>query len=207
MLRRGDATEPLPAPGILWEGELAFDVEIVGSFWDAFPPVLSLDLDAAIEEAIGIGFVDPPAWTRASRAATLAFERAATLVFEPSPAGRRLLSKTALSLAIELLRDGRRVQSAMLLVTEEASSTAWDRGDPSRARRVNKVTLNALPLACERPGAARRGWSLVIRGTSLDVERAWGTKERWAGTLEIPLEDALEREAARVGSEGRRFRF
>jgi hypothetical protein len=91
-------------------------------------------------------------------------------------------------------------------VTEESRAAAWDLGEPPLARRVHAVRLDALPLACEGPGPSRRGWTLLIRGTSIDVERAWGTKDRGAGTLEIPLGDALEREAARVGPAGRRLR-
>jgi hypothetical protein len=204
VVERGDAAlffleadpEQLPKPGILWGGELALDVEIVPSARNVVPPVTSPELDAAITAAIGIGFIDQPNGDS---------ERTAILVFEPSLAGKRLLETTALSLSIELRRDGRYVQFGRMVVTENSSSAAADRAGGSSPRRINVIGLPALSPACEQPGPARGGWTLVIRGTSAGIERAWGTRGRWAGTIEIPLEDAIEREAARVGREGRRL--
>jgi hypothetical protein len=35
---------------------------------------------------------------------------------------------------------------------------------------------------------------LRVRGTSTDVQRVWECDERWAGLVEIPVDEAIERE-------------
>ena len=61
-----------------------------------------------------------------------------------------------------------------------------------------------LALCCTFPplgDRARERWSVIVRGTDEHALRDWDARRRWAGRVEIPLAELLDRGAAPASAE------
>lgn len=172
--------------GVLWRGNMSFDVEIVKSLDKAVPPINNPEIKEAIRQAIGV-CVSPTGQ--------------ATVIFDVGAASKPLLQSIAVSARVDLCRNGQAVESIRLKVDHYR---LW--GDP--------FTIYADPpelFASERLTAISakefengdlEGWTLRITGTTKDLLRFWHANQYWHGTIEIPLKEALENELNRTTRKG-----
>lgn len=175
--------------GRFFQGEIELEVEVVPTLDEAIPPRSSPALDAAVRETLSLAFDD---WSN---------ERVALLVADPDPRDARLAG-VGLSLALEVL-DGERVVESLTLVPSAydflaVGSSVHESSDAT----IDWAKLTALPAELEHDPARRARWKVRARGTSEHVLGLWGATSRWSGSVELSLDELIERES-RVAPEGR----
>ena len=175
--------------GRFFQGEIELEVEVVPTLDEAIPPCSSPTLDAAVRETLSLAF---DVWSG---------ERVALLVADPDPRDARLAG-VGLSLALEVL-DGERVVETLTLVPSAydvlaVGSSVHEGSDAT----IDWAVLSALPAELEHDAARRARWKVRVRGTSEHVLGLWDATSRWSGSLEVSLDELIEREA-RVAPEGR----
>jgi len=170
-------------PRRLGGGELAFDVEVVGSVDEALPPLATPEVDAAVRRSLGLAFAD---WADGP---------AVLLVADPDVTGDPLLATLALSLRVEV-REGETVTEVRRLAPSDRDELAVGssaHAPRSAAQTFGFVRLATVPFAArDHPGER----SIRVTGTSEGVLPAWDATARWGGTLEVPLAELIERERA-----------
>ncbi len=167
-------------PELLWSGVFARDVRVVADLDAIAPPVSSPAIDAAVRRAVRARLPNGLRPRVLSVGLSLEGELAAAL------------AGVGLSLELELLRDGE--------VVELASFPVFDSNAPrscaSEGRtRVAEATLTQLAPAAYDDEAERARYTLRVRGSAGCVPALRWSHARWAGTVELPLAEALARES------------
>lgn len=176
--------------GVLWRGDISFDLEIVKSLDKAMPPVNNPEIKEAIRQAIGV-CVSPT--------------KQATLTFDVGAASKPLLQSIAVSARVELCRNSQVMESKRLKIDHyrlwgEPYSIYADPPELFASEYLTAIT------AMEIEKGEIEGWTLRITGTTKNLLRFWHAKHYWYGTIEIPLKEALENELDRTTRRGiRRF--
>ena len=165
--KAADAVRATLEPRPLSTGGLLLEIEIVPTLDDAIPPVSTPELDRAVAQALSVAFVEEDG------------ERWAELVLSDEPA----LEHLGLSLDVELL-EGAESRLSTHVCTHDR--------DPWHFGAGTGVTL-PLPPELEHDIAARRAWSLRVRGTDERILRDWDAERRWSGTLVLGMDELLER--------------
>ncbi|QDU67627.1 hypothetical protein [Engelhardtia mirabilis] len=171
---------------LLWEGTLDLSVEVVASLDEAWTPVSTPEVDAAVSEAVslriaerGPGYSDAFAWIRC----------------EPDTELHPELRGLGLALVAELLEDGEVVATNRL--PRHPRQSAWSSERDRFGTPSLEDPLGPVPGALARRGAGADGWSLRLRGTSEMIETQWHADRYWSGTVEVSLTDAMKRGAGR----------
>ena len=168
--------------GVVWQGSLSYDVQIVPTIDVAVPPRRGADLDAAIRASIHVGFRRP---TQRSD------EHVAYVSTCPNADVHPELRGLAMSVVVDLLRDGAVVETDWLVGYPRArdrTSVFWPCGcDPRQA------VLTALPAEARHDPDELDRWSLRVRGVSDSVLGMWEGDVRWDGVLTIPVTDAIRK--------------
>ena len=191
MIERGcNRSKWIRPPSVLWEGTLVLDTEIVSSVDEAVPPATGAELDEAVRASIGL-LVKP--WARKSGGSP---EPTAILVVDPDTATFPELGHTALSLAVDVLC-GEDVVATTDLLASSYDPLRLMSCTTSAPRRY--FAFGPVPeLPPEVDDGATFGWALRVRGTSKSVQAIWNADQRWAGSVTVPVQEALERERQRA---------
>ena len=186
----GEETKPTLPPGILWKGEMSFDVEVVKSVDDCVAPVKNGATDQAVRNALGIAFSE---WYIDGKTRSTAI-----FVIDPDVKDSPLLADTALSLKVEILKDGRAVDELHVTASDFdrlALAASVSKGD---RKSIGFCPLTSAPATLEGKQEDCKSWSIRVSGTSKDVVYLWDAKRRWNGSVEIPIDELIERERART---------
>lgn len=184
-----------PPPGIVWNGALTVDVQVVPSLDEAIPAVSNERIDAAVRASLGLAF---STWCIDKQE-----KRTAILVLDPDTEAFPELAATGLSLQVDLLKDGQVAESKSLIASAFdllALSNSRNKG-PSQA--IAFAALKSLPSSLEDDEIASAAWSLRVTGTDRHVLKLWHAKQRWSGQMAIPLSEARANELERAGADGR----
>lgn len=176
-----DSAPSLPArslrrPRLVATSEIALAIEIVPSLDDALPPLRSAAVDEAVRRAL---VLVEGVWSRGERN---------TLRFAPAEPRDPLLEGLGLSLAVELVRAGEVHETRKLHRCESCEDEASHRQQP------HECPLG-LPDGFEHDARERARWSVRVRGVDEDALRSYDAVRRWSGTLELTLDELLERGA------------
>lgn len=174
-------------------GEIALPVEIVARLDDAMPPVSGAAIDAAVRASFGVAFqpADPTLGHAVLRCE-------AALDVDPA------LAHIAVCADIERLCDGVAVGYARHVCLPEIDvRMRAARGGTSSRAEMFALELERIPAACLRDERERARWSLRVTSTTNDVLTQWWCDRYWKGSFELPLAEAMEREAKRRGPAAR----
>lgn len=156
----------------LWEGRLTFKVDVVPSLDAILQPRSTPELQAALRDLLRL--------ERLSKETTRV-----RLLLGDVPASRAALAKTALAFEIDLLRAGAVLESHPPTEPEYRWMNFGPQDLPPPFHHL--ALLEHLPAR----GEDLAGYTLRLRGVERDALRWWGTDQRFAGTLEIPLVELL----------------
>ena len=187
--REKEATKP-PPPSILWKGDMAFDIEVVTSIDECVLPVTTPPVDEAVRKAVGVAFTQ---WYFEGEPRPTAI-----LVIDPDAKDYPVLVDMALSLTFEILKDGRAVDECHLTASTYdpiALAASVSKGD---RQSIGFRSVNSVPAALKDKKEDRKNWSVRISGTSKDVIYLWEAKCRWSGSVEVPVDELIERERERT---------
>lgn len=159
--------------GVVWQGEMAFDVEIVESVEEAVPPAAGPELDRAVRESISLAFEDWPDG------------RTAILVVDPHSRPSGELAKVGLSLEIEI-REGSHVHER-LHMRPSIPGQAWE-------RRIAFHSIPSIPLSLEDLMTSRKSWSVHVRGIPEEALLLWGADRHWSGEFDVSIDELIRRE-------------
>lgn len=187
--------EELPEPGVIWEGTMRFEVEMVASIDDAVPPATDPELDAAVTASLGAGFRE---WHTSEGPRMTAFVNV-----DPDIARFPALERTALSLVVDVLRGDEVKQSGRLIASRWDTLSVSNSVSEGPLRLYGSANLGEVPPEIESEETELAKWSVRIRGTSDAVLALWDADQRWAGEVIVPLAELIDQEAARVGPGGR----
>jgi hypothetical protein len=175
-----------PPPGILWRGEMSFDVDVVRSADDCIPAVEGEAVDKAVCNSLGVAF---DVWYRDGK------EQPTTIfVIDPNVEDYPLLADTALSLKIEILKKGRVVDECHLTASDYdrlALAASVSKGD---RKSIAFCAIGSVPAVLKEKKEERKDWSIRVSGTSKDVIYLWDAKRRWRGSIEVGIDVLIERE-------------
>jgi hypothetical protein len=122
---------------------------------------------------------------------------------DPDTSSRPALASTGLSLKIDVLEDGKVVESRQLVAScfdSLALSMSKNRG-PNRA--IAFTSLDSIPTVVENDVKTRVKYAFRVTGTNQYILNLWNAKRRWSGSITIPLHEARERELEMAGTDGR----
>jgi hypothetical protein len=182
-----------PPTGLLWQGPMSFNLDVVATLDEAVRPLKGEEIDAGVRESLGVAFSN---WGAND-------ERTALLVLDPDTASNPSLAGVALSLKIEVLSHGAPVESLHLFASDYdrlALSNSVSKGDQ---KAIAFCTTEKVPAELEANQESRASWTLRLTGTSEHVQSAWDATGYWAGTLEVPIDEAIRGEQTRAGPSGR----
>lgn len=182
-----------PPLGMLWNGPLPVQVEIVPTIDEAIPPVSGPELDAAVRASLGVAYAD---WGQPER-------RAAILVIDPDTKAHPLLADVGLSLKVSIEYRGKALESMHLTASRADPLALFNSVSEGEEQTIAFAASSAIPGSTDKMVAERDGWVIRITGTSDGVEALWGTSKRWSGTVEISLDEAIRQDVARTGPKGR----
>jgi hypothetical protein len=182
---------------VVWRGVIQLPVEAVHTIDEAVPPATSRELDRAVGLALGAGF---RWWHFDGQRARTAF-----LVLDPDADLFPELADMGLSLEVDVLQDGARVETVHLLGSDLDSLLASNSTSRSCGRLYASANLRSVPASAEGEASELSRYELRVKGTSQDVLLIWSAETRWDGDIVVPLEVALEQETARVGVRGPEF--
>jgi hypothetical protein len=173
----------------LWHGELTCTVDVVDTLDDAIPPQTAAAIDGEVREALSL-----------ARAGEDGSE-CDLLVFDPDRSPEAPFATLGFSLEIELLRAG----------VPKAGTTLVPFGDEAFcARSVHQgpaptyawgVPLHIPHEILDDP-AELAEWSIRVSGGTAGILEQWDAATRWAGVLEIRLDELVHRERT-VAPDGR----
>lgn len=177
----GDGHVHAPS-GILWEGSFEGRTKVLPITQDVIRPISSKVLDHAVRSAVAM-FYEHPLFEEESR-------RVAMIGLDPEVPSARLLDSIALSLQIEVLKNGRVVQTLDLLTVGPDMSPQESRARSLRSLAGACVPLSSIPRDLNFSDRAAE-WSVRIRGTDRDVERLLTVRAWWKGDIELPCRRIL----------------
>jgi len=189
LFRRKEEPKP-PPPGILWKGEMSFDVDVAKSADDCVTPVKNEAMDRAVRNSLGVAFSE---WHIEGK-----MRPTAIFVIDPDVEDYPVLADTALSLKIEILKDGRAVDERHLTASAYdpiALAISVSKGD---RKLIGFCRLASVPAALKDEKKDRKSWSIRVSGTSKHVVYLWDAKRRWSGSVEVPIDELIERERERT---------
>ena len=187
--------EEAPEPGVIWVGPMTFELEMVASIDDAVPPATDQELDAAVIRSLGVGFRE---WHTSEGLRMTAFVNV-----DPDIARFPALERTALSLAVDVLRGDVVKQSGRLIASRSDTLSVLSSMSEEPLRFYGSANLGEVPPEIEGDETELAKWSLRTRGTSDDVLGLWDADQRWSGEVTVPPAKLIDQEAARVGPGGR----
>ncbi len=155
-----------------WEGRLTLEVDIVAGLDTVLPPRSTPELNAALRDLIRL--------QRGGEEGTRA-----GLFLGDALQSRETLAATALALEIDLLHAGSVIESHPPTEPERTWLPFLLQNLPPEFHHL--ALLEHLPAR----GEDLAGYTLRLRGVERDALRWWGTDQRFAGTLEIPLVELL----------------
>jgi hypothetical protein len=186
---------PPPPPGEIWRGSMPFSIRIVDTLAESIPPRSGETVDAGVRDSIGIEICDLTFDER--------MQRTARLVLKPDPAQFPSVASTALSLTVEVLKEGQVVESTRLVATCRELPSVSKHGIPVTRREIGSLVLRSIPASVETDDSVRAKYRLRITGTDKDVIREWDAARWWSGSLTMPLTEVCERESRRAGPSAR----
>jgi len=179
--------------GVIWEGSMTFDIEIVATMDDAVLPSKGEEVDAGVRESLGIAFAN---WGEEGK-------RTALLVLDPDLSASPNLVGVALSLRIEVLNHGIPVETMQLFANDYDQLALGNSVSKASQKAIAFRTSEKIPADLEMSESAHASWTLRVTGTTEDVLAGWDATRYWAGTLEIPIDEAIQGEKRRTGPGGR----
>lgn len=186
------ATSPPLLPiGFSWQGRMTIQVEVVPTIDDAMPPVSSEAVDRAVRASIGCAFSD---WSDG---------RTAILVLDPDFSAFPVLARTALSIEVAVMRGDDVVETKSLRASDYDRTEVANSLSKASQKSIAFASVAAIPIDVESDPSARRGWHLRVKGLSNGVLRNWSATQRFGGTFDMPLDEAIRSEAERAGPKGR----
>jgi len=172
----GDGRVHAPS-GILWEGSFEGRTKVLPITQDVIPPVSSKVLDHAVRSAVAM-FYEHPLFEEESR-------RVAMIGLDPEVPSARLLASIALSLQIEVLKNGCVVQTLDLLTVGPDMSPQESHARSLRSLAGACVPLSSIPWDLNFSDSAA-DWTVRLRGTNRDVESLVTARAWWKGEIELP---------------------
>lgn len=200
-IERGTARSLMRAPavlhsmpsGVVWRGTMRYEIEGVATIDEAVPPADSARLTEAVKDAASAGvrgfWVDgelQPVWVVAIDADASEFPE---------------LRRVALSVRVELLRDGKVMHDAQIVARQQEWIVESGSLVDGSSHFSGWQRFEALPLEMAADAAELARWTARLTGTSEGVLRLWDAEERWGGTVEVSLAELVQREKARSGPE------
>lgn len=184
-----DPTEPTGPVGVIARFRHTIEVDVVDDVAEALPPAEGPDLDAAVASAIGAAITQ---WH---------FEdggrQVLAVAVDPDLADHPELVEVGLSLTVELVRDGVTLATAPLVASRLDPMAAANSRSPTALRLCGLALFPTVPVdpSMERTDG---GWSLRVTGDDRHLIGLWDARRRWAGSIEVPLAEAMAAERARV---------
>lgn len=184
-----DRGEVAPGAGVFWRGELAFDVEVVATLAEAFPPKADSALDDAVRDSLGIHIRLGSGRDRRGKV---------FLVFDADTRAHPELETTAISAKVQLLRDNQ-VELDVPLTVQRYDFLLWGYSIYDGSAKVfGLAALDALPADALNNKDELARWKLRVEGTDAGILMLWHARTTWSGSFDAPLADLLARERART---------
>lgn len=172
-----------PPPGMLWSGTLSLPIQLVDSFAEAIPPVQGEELDGAVRDAIGAGF---RRWGKE--------DEVGFVLVDPDCDRFPILKTTGLDLKVELLQSNEALmRGEQLLEGKLVASDADLMTTLSSVRTGSHRFYGSMNVGIARPADTTK-WHIRITGGSDHLWALWHAKQRWAGSITIPWDEAVEKE-------------
>lgn len=179
--------------GLVWKGELAFDVEIVPTLEEAVPVVETKEMAAAVREALGVCSKE---WGKDKKPVSI-------LVFDADTRAHPELGTTAIDMDVELVRDGEVKGKTRVLVHRYDSTMGMNSVYDGPVKLFSFALLEAVPG--DMSGEEAGHWKLRCTSRSGDVLKLWHADTQWKGSFEVGLGEVLERETSRMKEKGERM--
>jgi len=179
--------------GVIWEGSMTFDIEVVATVEEVVLPSNGEEVDARVRESLGVAFAN---WGEEGK-------RTALLVLDPDLSASPSLVGVALSLKIEVLNHGIPVEEMQLFANDYDQLALGNSVSKASQKAIAFSTSEKIPADLETSESARASWTLRVTGTTEDVLAGWDATRYWAGSLEIPIDEAIRGEVKRAGPTGR----
>ena len=179
-------------PVTLWRGPLTLHTEIVDTLERAIPGVRDAPTNEAVRSSVGLAF---SVWGEEER-------NTAIFVLDPAVRDHALLAELALSIELDVLRDGEVVETASLFATG-IDPLALSISVEETPRAIAFCGLDEPPGELLENTLERRRWSFRLRGTNRNVLPSWNASRYWAGVVELSFDEARARELERAGPSGR----
>ena len=174
---RSEPLEANPPPGILWQGRVTIEVEVVSSVDAVIPPGHSYDLDEGVRRSLLVLEPDGPDSKDHKGNLLISFESWGNAVPE--------LAIAAVSMDVELWRDGELLSRRGSLVSRLGGFRPCGSGDEIyySASLLFERVLDPDAAAATRYA----GLELRVQGVSRDVLHHWGAQTWWDGSFSIPV--------------------
>ncbi len=190
-----DPDMPEEEEGVIWEGTMTFEVEVVETVDLAVPPVSDPELDAAVRASLGAGLRE---WHTNEGPRMTAFVN-----LDPDIARIPVLGRTALSLTVDLLHDDVVQESRRIIASRWDTLSVTSSVSDGPLRLYGSTNLGTLPAGIEDDESELARWSIRVQGTPYRVLALWDADQRWAGEFTVPISELLRQEKERVGPGGR----
>jgi hypothetical protein len=171
-----------PPPGILWRGDMTFETEIVKTIDEAVPPRSSPEIDAAVRASMSLAFDE---WADGPTA---------ILVLDPDVENGSHLRELALSLQIDVMRQGEKRGELELVANVYDPLAGVNSVHGGSSQPIAFCAPDCIPATLEQTPEEQMQWWLHVRGTSEQVWSSWEAKTRWSGEFDVSLDELVRRE-------------
>jgi hypothetical protein len=179
---------PRAPEGVVWKGELSFDVAVVATLAEALPPVDTPEMNKAVMECFGLCAAP---WGGGG-------SKESVLVFDADTKSHPKLATAAVSAQVQLLRDGEVKSQFPMVVHRYDSLLSGNSIFDGPVKLFSFATLGSLPPDKLSDKDEVSHWKLRVSGTEKDVLKLWHAEAVWTGTIELPFAEVIERERARM---------
>jgi len=175
-------------PSLIWKGPIQVRTVMVAPMADVIPPVSGSHLDRVIQLSTSLEV--RTVWVVCSDSDS--GRKVATLVLEIPRTAARLLSSTALSLQIEVLKGGEVLEEHELFgVCPDEQRNCHARSGTAEPFRL-EVDLLSISSQLESLASNPECW-IRIRGTDRNVTKSFDAKAWWKGEVTIPISAVIQR--------------
>lgn len=172
-------------PIVHWTGEWTIAVETVQTVDEILRPTEDPLITSALRRALRL--------TCAGHEDEEHGLHVPVLIIDPLPADRALFDDLALSLRLDLLRDGE--TKATYQLNPRCPRTG--KTDPWLEIGLGGAILDELQPCLHATGVEPQRWTLVLTGTDRTVLTNWEAQSYWTGSLTIPVLEARDQERER----------